>query len=289
GHRGRSRDRPGRGAGVRPTGCRGGDQRVRPGGGRRRGRGDHRCRRSGRAGRGRRVRAVGRRRAGRDRRRRVRPAGRAGQQRGRAAGPDAGEDDARGVGRRHPGAPARALRAHPRRAGALEGARRPGAHRLHVLQLRPARQLRPVQLRRRQGRHRRVLHDRRDGGGPAGRDLQRGRPGGAHPDDRGRVRRDLRRRRGLRLLAPGQRGAAGRLPGQRLGRAHQRQGLRGAGRRGRALPAVDVRRGAGERRLPVGPGRPRRQDRQPVRRGRDQPGRGEPHGPAALHDDRPRL
>ena len=46
--------------------------------------------------------------------------------------------------------------------------------------------------------------------------------------------------RRLRLLAPGQRGAAGRVPGQRRGRAHQRQGVRGAGQRGRALPAVDV-------------------------------------------------
>ena len=43
------------------------------------------------------------------------------------------------------------------------GGRRP--HRVHRVDLRAARQLRPGQLRRGQGGHRRVLHDRRDGDG----------------------------------------------------------------------------------------------------------------------------
>ena len=66
----------------------------------------------------------------------------------------------------------------------LEGLRAAGPHRLHGLDLRTARQLRPDQLRRGQGRHRGVLDDRRDGDGALRRAVQRDRPRGAHPDDR---------------------------------------------------------------------------------------------------------
>ena len=72
---------------------------------------------------------------------------------------------------------------------ALEGARHRRPHRLHGLQLRPARQLRPGQLRGGQGRHRRVLHDRRDGDGAVRRAVQRDRARRADPDDRERLRR----------------------------------------------------------------------------------------------------
>ena len=54
---------------------------------------------------------------------------------------------------------------------------------------RPARQLRAEQLRGGQGRHRRLLHDRRAGDGPLRRHLQRHRAGRPDPDDRGRLRR----------------------------------------------------------------------------------------------------
>ena len=57
----------------------------------------------------------------------------------------------------------------------------------------------------------------------------------------------------LRLLAPGQRRADGGISVLRRQRAHQRQDLRCAGRRGRALPAVHVLLGHRQRRLAVGP------------------------------------
>ena len=92
----------------------------------------------------------------------------------------------------------------------------------------------------------------------------------------------------LRLLAPGQRRAAGRVPVQRGGRDDQRQGVRGAGRRGRALPAVHVGRRDPEPRHPMS----RRGHRGPraraVRRERHQPRGREHDGQAALHDDRAR-
>ena len=76
---------------------------------------------------------------------------------------------------------------------------------------------------------------------------------------------------------------------QRRVGTHQRQGLRRAGRRRRALPAVDVRRGRGQRRHPLGPGGAGRPHRRAVHRGRHRARRGEHDGQAPLHHDRPRL
>ena len=106
----------------------------------------------------------------------------------------------------------------------LEGRRHRRPHRVHRLVVRAARQLRPDQLRRGQGRHRGVLDDRRDGDGAVRRAVQRDRPGGPDPDDRGGVRRvqgpvrPTTAEEHVRLLAPGQRRAAGRVPVQRRGR-----------------------------------------------------------------------
>ena len=60
--------------------------------------------------------------------------------------------------------------------------RRP--HHQHLVALGHLRQRRPDQLRRRQGRHRRLHHHRRQGAGPLRRHRQRHRPGRAHPHDR---------------------------------------------------------------------------------------------------------
>ena len=119
----------------------------------------------------------------------LRPARRAGQQRRHPARPHGRQDVAGGVGLRHQGAPARALPADALRVRALEGDRRRRSHRLHRVDVRAARQLRPGQLRRGQGRDRRVLDDRRDGDGAVRRAVQRDRTGRADPDDRERVRR----------------------------------------------------------------------------------------------------
>ena len=167
--------------------------------------GTRRRRRPGPAG-GRRDRGHGRR--GRRQRRRHRRPGRApsawstpavdtfggldvaGQQRRHPARPDARQHDRGGVGRRHQGAPQGHLRPGPLRrrllARAVEGrrdGRRP--HHQHHVAVGHLRQRRPDQLRRGQGRHRRLHDHRRAGARPLRRHRQRHRPGGAHPHDRG--------------------------------------------------------------------------------------------------------
>ena len=71
----------------------------------------------------------------------------------------------------------------------LEGRRHRRPDRLHRVVVRAARQLRPGQLRRGQGRHRGVLDHRGDGDGAVRRAVQRHRAGGPDPDDGERVRR----------------------------------------------------------------------------------------------------
>ncbi len=195
--------------------------------------------------------------------RRVRPARRAGQQRRRAARPDAGEDDARRSGTPSSGCTcAGTTRRRTPRSGHWREHGGPGHIVCTASTSGPARQLRPVQLRRGQGRHRRVRADRRAGDRPDGRHLQRDRAGGAHPDDRGRVRGDLRRRGdGFDFWHPDNVAPLVAFLVSDACRAHQRQGLRRAGRRGGALPAVDVGRRDRERRRPVGPGGAGRPDR----------------------------
>ena len=73
-----------------------------------------------------------------------------------------------------------------------------------------------------------------------------------------------------------------------VGRHDQRQGLRRAGRRGRALPAVHVGRGDPEPRHPVDPRGHRGPGARAVRGQRHQPRGREHDGQAALHDDRAR-
>ena len=130
-------------------------------------RGGQRARRRGRQGGGRRDRCGGRRggarhrrllrgrhraRTGRDGGRQLRAARRAGQQRGHPARPDRRQDERRRVGLGDQGPPARPFPADPSRLHLLEGLRAAGPHRLHGVDLRAARQLRPDQLRRGQGR-----------------------------------------------------------------------------------------------------------------------------------------
>ena len=83
---------------------------------------------------------------------------------------------------------------------------RRGPHRHHLVGRRPVRQRVAGQLRRGQGRHRRVHDHRRRRARPLRHPRQRHRPVGAQPDDRGRVRRDdAQARVGLRRDGPGQR------------------------------------------------------------------------------------
>ena len=101
--------------------------------------------------------------------------------------------------------------------GGQQGQRR---RRQHLLDLRLARQPRPVELRRRQGRPRGVHRHRRPGAVPLRRTGQRHRPGSPHADDRVDARpvrhRAAAARPGrVRRLGPRQRLAARRLPRQR--------------------------------------------------------------------------
>ena len=77
-----------------------------------------------------------------------------------------------------------ALRRRPLARAVEGGRRRRRPHHQHQLAVGHLRQRRPDQLRRGQGRHRRVHDHRRDGAGPLRRHRQRHRPGGAHPHDR---------------------------------------------------------------------------------------------------------
>ena len=91
----------------------------------------------------------------------------------------------------------------------------------HLVDLGPARQPGPVQLRGGQGRHRRLHRHRRRGAGPLRRAGQRHRPGRPDPDDRAdpgsvRHRPGPARRRRVRQLGPGQHLAPGGLPGHRV-------------------------------------------------------------------------
>jgi NAD(P)-dependent dehydrogenase (short-subunit alcohol dehydrogenase family) len=91
------------------------------------------------------------------------------------------------------------LRGHyaPTHAAITTGASRlDRAGRLHGEHQRHPRQLRPEQLRRRQGRHRGVRPDRGAGELEARHHRQRHLPGGAHPDDRRALRRRIAAARG---------------------------------------------------------------------------------------------
>ena len=117
------------------------------------------------------------------------------------------QHDRGGVGRGHQGAPQGHLRPGPLGGRLLAGAgqgrqggRRP--HHQHHVGVGHLRQPRPDQLRRGQGRHRRVHGDRRARAGPLRRHGQRRRAGGPHPHDRG-PRPGAGDRRGARdALAP---------------------------------------------------------------------------------------
>ena len=157
------------------------------------------------------------------------------------------EDDRRRLRRRHHHAPARHLHLHPGRRGAHARAGRGRPDHLRRLPHRPGRQLRPDQLRRRQGRHRRHGPHLGDGARPRRDHRQRDRPGRRHRDDRDRPLPQALRRR----AQGGRPAAAVRAPRARL---RQPRGRRGAGR----LPRLRRRRrhhrpGRGHRRRPPGP------------------------------------
>ena len=224
--------------------------------------------------------------------RHLRPARRAGQQRRHPARPHRREDVAGGVGRRHQGAPARPLpadrttpartgrrpapaaasSARPRRSGLLGnfGQANYGAAKAGIAAFST---IVAMEMARYGVRCNAIA--------PAARTRMTESAYGAFKD----LRRDDEEE-SLRLLAPGQRRAAGRLPVQRRRGHHQRQGVRRAGRRGRALPAVHVGRGDPEPRHPVDAGGHRGPGARAVRRERHR-ARGREHdGQAALHDDR---
>ena len=120
---------------------------------------------------------------------------------------------------RHPGAPARRVLRDPARLPHHAGEElRP--HREHLVELGPARQLRPDQLRRRQDGPRRAHQGARHRGPQEQHQGQRHRPDGHDPHDRGDVRRGRRRPR----PEPGQ--PAGGLPRLRGLRAVRRGLLR---------------------------------------------------------------
>ena len=176
-----------------------------------------------------------------------------GEQRRDRARPDHGQDGRGRLRRRHRRAPEGHLQHRPPRGADHEG-RRLRAHRQHHLVGRAAGQLRPDQLRRRQGRHH--GHDLRVG--PRARQVrhhgQRRRAGRLHPHDRGPLRRG---------------GAAGR-PGPRP----QRPADRLPGLRGRLLRQ---RPGARAHRVRLHPVPDAPADRHHVARGRlDPPGGGRP-------------
>ena len=136
----------------------------------------------------------GRRRRRADRGRRVRHRRHRRQQRRhppRQVVPQPRPRDDRG---RHRGAPARRVLRDPARLPhhAREELR---PHREHLVELRPARQLRPDQLRRRQDGPRRAHQGARHRGPQEQHQGQRHRPGGHDPHDRGDVRRGRRRPR----------------------------------------------------------------------------------------------
>ncbi len=113
-----------------------------------------------------------------DRRRRRHP----GQQRRRDARPIAAEDDRRGVADRHRHPPEGDVARLPAR-GAVDARARRRRDREPV-QRGPARRLRPVELQRREGRHRRPHAHRRARARAARHPLQRGRAGrDRHADD----------------------------------------------------------------------------------------------------------
>ena len=206
-HRERARPRPrlrGR-AGARRR--RRGGQRPR----RRRGAGDRGADRRRRRPRGRRG-ARGRRhrrgrRAGRPRGGRVRPPRRHGHQRRRAARPGAVEDDRRGLRRGRADAPARDV--HVRARGGVQMRAQEDGRPDHRGRLagRPARQLRADELRRGEGRHRRVRAHVGDGARAQRDHGQRDRADGVDADDGEHP--DLR---AARRAGRGRRAAAARGP-----------------------------------------------------------------------------
>ena len=142
--------------------------------------------------------------AGPGRARHLRAPRRAREQRRVPARPHGGEYRRGRVGRGHPGAPQGPLLPDAPRhrvlARAIEGGgagRRP--HHQHQLGRRPHGQRGAGELLRGQGGHCRAHAGRGSRARTLRRDRQRDRPRGAHPDDRGRVRRDDgEARRGLR-------------------------------------------------------------------------------------------
>ena len=205
------------------------------------------------------IRAAGgagrRERRERRRLRRRRPAGAAGDRRVRAPRhprqqrrdpprPDAREHDRGRVGRGHRRPPQGPLLPDPARgrllARAREGRRRGArARRQHGEPVGRLRQHRPGELRRREGRDRRVHDHRRAGARPLRRHGQLPRPERAHADDRGDVRHG-RARRGLRPARPGEHVARRRRALRRRGPGHHRPGLPRLGRRRQRAPGLDA-------------------------------------------------
>ena len=105
------------------------------------------------------------------------------QRRG-AARPGAVEHERRRLRHRRPGAPARHLHLRPRGGQAVPAPGRGRPADPGRLAGRPARQLRPDQLRRREGRHRGDGPHLGDGAGPGRSHGQRRRPERRHRDDR---------------------------------------------------------------------------------------------------------
>src|SRR3954449_684561 len=151
------------------------------------------------------------------------------------------------MGRGDQRAPERPLRAVPARgralARALEG-RRGGArtHRQHVEPIRRLRERRPGELRRREGRDRRV-HDHRCAGAPAlRRDRELPRAERAHADDRGDVRHGRSRRGRVRPARSGEHVAGRRRALRGRGADHHGTGLPRLGQRGERAAGLDGRR-----------------------------------------------
>ena len=161
-----------------------------------------------------------------------------------------GEHDRGGVGRGDRGPPQGNLRPQPLGGGLLAGegeggraARQP--HHQHLLGVRHLREPRPDELRRGQGRHRRVHADRRAGAGPLRGDRQRHRARGPHPHDRGPGRHGPGHRGGARAPAPALGRPGGGLAGVAPVEGRHRAGVRGvrpgAGHRRGLAPRADRR------------------------------------------------
>ena len=168
--------------------------------------------------------------------RRVRPARRPGHQRGNPARHGAVEDDRRRLRRRRRRPSARHVHLRPGRGRAHARPRATaGGIVLRRLAGRPVRQLRPDELRGREGRHRGHGAHVVAGARACRHHRQRDRPGGRHRDDRDRavpeaVRRRARGRRAAPRVCPPRaqlRPAGGRRRPRRVARLGRAVGITG--------------------------------------------------------------